>query len=165
MKACSFTGHRSIKQEHKAALPALLGRAIAYAYDNGCRVFYAGGAVGFDTEAARAVIKFRIEHPDAALVLLLPCVNQGERWSAEQLSVYEYTLSVANEVEYISEEYNSSCLRERNMELASRCDMLIAYVERTNSGAAQTVRMAKSLGKTVYNLYPALERGSANKTN
>lgn len=162
MKACAFTGHRNIKPEHRKKLPELLERAISYAYQNGCRVFYAGGAIGFDTEAARAVIKFRIDHPDVSLVLLLPCINQGARWSASQLSVYEYTLSAANEVEYISEEYNDRCLRDRNRALASRCDILVAYLERQNSGAAQTVRMAKSLGKTVYNLYPTLD-GTAGK--
>jgi len=31
-------------------------------------------------------------------------------------------------------------------------DMVISYVSRSNSGAAQTVRMAHALGKEVYNL-------------
>ena len=162
MKTCSFTGHRQIKPEHRSELQGLLARAIGYAYDNGCRRFLAGGAVGFDTETARAVIKFRISHPDVSLVLLLPCINQGEKWSERQLSVYEYTVSQANEVEYISDEYTEGCMKLRNQALAERCDILISYVNRYNSGAAQTVRMAESLGKAVYNLYPSLDKLSAN---
>jgi uncharacterized phage-like protein YoqJ len=157
MKSCSFTGHRNINIAQKDKLPDLLSRAIEYAYKNGCRTFYAGGAIGFDTEAARAVIKYRISHPDVTLILLLPCVDQAEKWSAHQRDMYEYTLREANETEYISDAYFDGCLKIRNQALAERCDILIAYVGRMNSGAAQTVRMAKSLGKEVYNLYPALE--------
>jgi len=157
-KKCSFTGHRLIKKEHASGLEALLMRSIEYAYSEGCRDFFSGGAVGFDTLAARCVVKFRISHPDARLVLLLPCMNQDEKWNAAQRDSYEFLLSNADEVEYVSEEYNESCMRERNFLLASRADILVAYVGHSRSGASQTVRMADSMGKTIYNLYPALEK-------
>ena len=157
IETCSFTGHRNIKKDHIKKLPDLLLRAIGYAYEKGCRTFLAGGAVGFDTEAARAVISFRLSRPDVRLKLILPCVDQAERWSEHQRSVYEYTLSEADEVVYISDSYYDGCLKERNRALAEQCDILIAYVGRYNSGAAQTARMAKSLGKQVYNLYPTLD--------
>ena len=88
MTTCAFTGHRSIKPEHKRLMPDLLARGIAYAYAQGCRRFVAGGAVGFDTEAARAVLRFRLEHPDVSLVLFLPCINQDEMWSDRQKQIY-----------------------------------------------------------------------------
>ena len=159
MKTCSFTGHRRIAPSHEKKLRELLCRAVKYAYDNGCRKFIAGGAVGFDTLAAREVIRFRISHPDAALVLALPCVNQDENWSDSQRDAYSYTLSVADEVVYISEEYTETCMKERNRYLAEEADIIVAYVSRYASGAGQTVRMAKSLGKQVYNLYPAILDG------
>ena len=102
-------------------------------------------------------------HSDVSLVLLLPCINQDEKWSEKQRSVYEYTLSEANEVIYTSEEYTKTCFFERNKALAEQCDILIAYVSRQNSGAAQTVRIASSLGKEVYNLYPALDSGAGKR--
>ena len=136
----------------------MLCRAIEYAYTKGCRRFMTGGAVGFDTEAARAVIKFRITHPDASLVLALPCENQSERWSARQKTNYEYVLAAADEVIYVSEEYTPQCMKKRNQMLAEAADILIAYVCRSNSGAAQTVRMATELGREIYNLYPALDK-------
>ena len=49
-------------------------------------------------------------------------------------------------------------MRERNFALANAADILIAYVGRGVSGAAQTVRFADNLGKTIYNLYPTLEK-------
>ena len=80
MKVCSFTGHRQIKSDHVNDLPGLVERAIKYAYDNGCRRFIAGGALGFDTVAAREVIRFRISHPDVSLVLFLPCLLSFGPW-------------------------------------------------------------------------------------
>ena len=159
MLSCSFTGHRQIKSEHRAKLPDILSRAIEYAYSKGCRRFLCGGAIGFDTEAARQIIRFRVTHPDVTFVLLLPCLNQSENWSDAQKSRYEYTLSVADEVVYVSQNYTSKCMKERNERLASEGDILISYVSKNNSGAAQTSRMASNLGKEVYNLYPALEKG------
>lgn len=156
-RACSFTGHRSIVSAHRPALPALLDRAIAYAYGQGCRTFYTGGAVGFDTEAARRVLLFRLSHPDARLCLLLPCPEQAQRWDGAQQDRYGYILSSADGVEYVSDCYTDDCLRRRNAALAERGDILIAYVGRSASGSAQTLRMARRLGKPVFNLYPALE--------
>ncbi len=153
---CAFTGHRSIIGEHLARLPELLDRAISYAYEQGCRVFISGGATGFDTLAARAVIRFRITHTDVSLVMYLPCVNQSEKWTEVQQNAYNYVLKEANEVKYISEFYTDDCMMMRNKAMAEDADMLIGYISHSRSGSAQTARMAERLGKTVYNLYPTL---------
>ena len=157
LKSCSFTGHRHIKEEHLREIYPLVMRAITYVYERGCRDFFAGGAVGFDTIAARQVILFRMTHPDVRLHLLLPCRNQDERWSKSDRDSYNFTLASADTVEYLFDVYTDDCMRVRNMALAQRGDALVAYVCRNNSGAAQTVRMAKRLEREVYNLYPKLE--------
>lgn len=159
MQICSFTGHRRIMPQHRDKLPELLLRAINYAYENGCRTFIAGGAIGFDTLVAREVIRFRISHPDVTLKLALPCVNQEANWTEEQKSAYAYTLAAADEIIYISDEYTDTCMKERNRYLAEHADLLIAYVSRAASGAGQTVRMAKERGVRVYNLCAALDDG------
>ena len=158
MRVCSFTGHRQIKKEHESALPNLIYRAVEYAYSKGCRTFLTGGALGFDTLAAREVIRFRMLHSDVRLVLVLPCPEQANRWSGTQQRSYNHTLECADEIIYVSEEYTPTCLKKRNHKLACDADMLISYVSRSNSGSAQTVRMALSLGREVYNLYPSLDR-------
>lgn len=158
---CAFTGHRNIKEQHRASLPGLLSRAINYAYENGCRRFVAGGALGFDTEAAREVIRFRISHPDVSLILFLPCLDQDAGWSERQKSLYDYILSSADEVKYVSEGYDKGCMKRRNQAMAEECDILIAYVGYERSGAAQTLRIATALGKKTYNLYYNLEKGSS----
>lgn len=160
MTTCAFTGHRSIKESHKRQLPSLLARAIAYAYEQGCRRFIAGGALGFDTEAARAVLLFRMEHPDVSLSLYLPCTNQDEKWSDRQRVNYSFTVTEADEVVYVSEEYSKGCMKARNQAMVDACDMLIAYVGHGRSGSSQTLRLARESGKPSYNLYFELEKGS-----
>ena len=156
MNGCSFTGHRAIPNEVRARLNGLLTRAIAYAYDNGCRSFYCGGALGFDTMAAKAIILFRMSHPDARLIILVPCKDQSLAWQWAAKDMYDYLLSAADEVVYVTDgAYTSDCMRRRNAMLAEVCDILIAYSGNPRSGSGQTVRMAQKLGKTVYNLYSA----------
>ncbi len=156
--SCAFTGHRQIPPKHEGRLADVVSRGIAYAYSKGCRRFLTGGAIGFDTVAAREIIKFKISHGDVSLVLVLPCTNQSEMWSQSQKDMYDYTLSCADEVIYLSEEYTPGCMKERNRYLAENSDILLSYVCRANSGAAQTVRMARGKCKEIYNLYSALEK-------
>ena len=161
---CSFTGHRVIAREHNEKIEELLARAISYAYGEGVRFFLTGGAIGFDTLAAKAVISFRMTHPDVRLVLMLPCKNQSLKWNEYERSVYEYTLSVADEVEYLAEEYYDGCMKQRNARLAERCDMLVAYVGKKIGGSAQTLRMAEKLGKRIYNLFPTLSKNNVGNS-
>ncbi len=156
-RVCSFTGHRVIKKEHAETLIALLQKSIEYAYLDGYRIFCSGGAIGFDTLAAREVIRFSLSHSDVRLILLLPCINQDEKWSPMQRDAYEYILKNASEIRYISDEYTPDCMKRRNKALACACELMIAYVGNSKSGSAQTMRMAEKLDKEIINLYNTLE--------
>lgn len=138
----------------------LLSRAIGYAYRKGCRRFITGGALGFDTEAAREVIRFRMSHPDVSLILFIPCLDQDAAWSVRQRDFYDYILSAADEVRFVSEKYDKTCMKRRNQAMAEECDIMIAYVGHDRSGSSQTLRIATTLGKETYNLYYHLDKGS-----
>ena len=161
MTACAFTGHRSIKEEHAQTVAQRLVRAIEYCYKEGVRAFFCGGAVGFDMLAAREVLRFRIYHPEVRLNMLLPCPEQDKKWSSTDRENYAFLLKNADSVEYVSDTYTPDCMKRRNRRLSEECDVLVAYLFRPRSGAGQTVRMAKELGKTVYNLSPTIEVESA----
>lgn len=152
IKTCSFTGHRRIRLEDKDALASLLKRGVKYAYDQGCRRFLAGGAIGFDTMAALAVLELRDSHPDARLVLVLPCRDQDRYFSFEQKKTYRAILDSADELIYTSEVYTDTCMLRRNEYLAKNADVMLAYLYRERSGASQTVRLAREYGAVVYNL-------------
>lgn len=153
MKACSFTGHRNINPELVKPLENLLSRAIDYVYNEGCREFYTGGALGFDTMAAKLLIKKRLSCPDIKLTVVIPCVDQSEKWGRFAKEMYNYIVSNADEVIFTSEEYTPDCMKIRNARLVDLCDVLIAYSGKEYSGSAQTVRMASKAGKTIYNLF------------
>ncbi len=153
MKTCSFTGHRNIPSAELDTLIHLLDRAVEYLYGEGVRRFCLGGAVGFDTLAAKAVLRLRLRHPDVVLVMVLPCQDQDGGWSDRDKEIYSYILANAAEVEYVCDTYERGCMKKRNQRLVDLCDVLVAYSYKERSGSAQTVRMATDAGKTVYNLY------------
>ncbi len=158
MKVCSFTGHRVIEYAHRPHMAELLDRAIEYVYGEGCRIFCTGGAIGFDTVAAQRVILFRMSHPDVRLEVIIPCANQADRWQMSDVSAYEYILGNADHVECLSDNYYPGCMAARNRRLVKRCDFLIAYMTHSDSGAGQTVSLAKASGKQVFNLAARLDK-------
>ena len=149
---CAFTGHRQILPEHQALLNELIAVSIAHAYDLGCRKFITGGALGFDTAVAREIIHFRISHPDVVFSVYVPFIGQESGWSSSQRDAYNYIISNANEVKYISENYSNDCMKKRNKAMAEDCDMMIAYVYKPRSGSSQTLRMAEEMGREIRNL-------------
>ena len=80
--AC-FTGHRQISHAEETLLNRQLDCHIHKAFGQGYRRFICGGALGFDTLAARAVISFRRDHPESGvqLIMAIPCRGQENRWS------------------------------------------------------------------------------------
>lgn len=161
MRGCAFTGHRQIRPAHESLIEELLQRGVRYAYDRGCRDFFSGGALGFDTLAARAVLALRSEHSDVRLNLILPCPDQDEKWGYAARCEYQKILRLADSVEYASESYTKYCMHKRNRRLVELSDMIIAYYDLSGSGGtAYTVEFAKKAGREVHNLFPNLEKSA-----
>lgn len=159
MGGCAFTGHRYVSPSHELNIRQLIARAIRYAYAEGCREFYNGGAMGFDLIAAEVFLAIQPELPDSKLILLLPCANHASRWSLADRERYRRVLDLADEAICLSPGYYNGCMLVRNRELVSRSEMVIAYLGRAGGGTAYTVGLAESRGLRVFNLYPALEGG------
>ena len=68
-KSCFFIGHREVSTE---ILPALESAIEQHISEYGVTEFIVGGYGGFDRLAASAVIRAKRQHPQIALVLLLP---------------------------------------------------------------------------------------------
>ena len=68
---------------------------IAALAARGTESFYCGGALGFDTIAARAVLAARDKYPFVRLVLALPCPQQDALWSRADRDEYRAILSAA----------------------------------------------------------------------
>lgn len=150
-EACFFTGHRVI--EETDALSEKLKDAITAMIENGVSIFICGGALGFDTLAAEAVLKLK-EKYEITLCLYLPCDDQTDGWEIDDIFRYNMILSSSDEVFYVSHGTKSPALmKKRNRAMVEAADYCICYMKNPSSGTGQTVRMAEEKGIEVINLY------------
>jgi len=150
--AC-FTGHRNIPTVELPRLMERLEETVTSLVYQGVLTFWSGGATGFDTLAAFAVITARKRNPSVKLMMALPCANQDEKWKAADKQTYKLLLDSADEVVYVSEQpYFDGCMEARNRYLIEHSGVCVAYMKHGRSGTSQTVRFARENGLTVINL-------------
>lgn len=150
MNNCCFTGHRKIPKNDFLNLQKRLQKTIKQLIKQGVTTFYCGGALGFDTLAAQAVLNARWSHPQVKLILALPCRDQAEHWREADRLLYESIKQRAAEVIYLAERYTRSCLFERNRYLVDHSD--VCYCTSDQGGTAYTVNYARRRGVPVINL-------------
>ncbi len=153
-----FTGHREIPDTDYTALQVGLEKAVEEQISAGASVFRAGGARGFDTLAAIAVLLLRRKYPHIRLELLLPCPSQADAWRANDRALYEQILSQADCVTYISQHYYRGVLHVRNRALVDGADVCIAYLRNSVGGTAYTASYALKNGVQLINLCDQLPK-------
>ncbi len=146
--AC-FTGHRNLPTELQSRILRKTADAVVQLYNQGYRTFCTGGALGFDTLAARVVVALRKTHPDMRLHLVLPCPEQAARWSQDDKCRYEAIKTVADEVTYTCEQYTPYCMHARNRQLVELSSACVCYLTNNKGGTAYTVDYAKKKGLTI----------------
>ena len=152
-KCCCFTGHRSIPEGLTEQLQKRLRDGVDYLYEHcGISVFYAGGALGFDSLAAEAVIDRKRQHPDICLVIVMPCRDQTKRWNAEDVARYESINSAADKVICLSEHYYRGCMHQRNRYMVDHSCACICYLTKATGGTAYTVKYAQGKDLRIFNL-------------
>ena len=151
-KVCCFTGHRALPEAELRPLWELLVRTLRALADGGVREFCAGGALGFDTLAAEAVLALREEFSHLSLLLLLPCRDQAARWRPEEVRRYERIKREADAVEYLGERYAPGCMQRRNRALVDWSAHCICYLTQNSGGTKYTVDYAKRRGLSITNL-------------
>lgn len=148
-----FSGHRFIASSVTPRLERILAVKVAEAYDHGYRHFYCGGALGFDTMAARAVLELRQNHEDVCLHIAVPCSTQSDQWNADQRNEYNRVLSAADEVHVLSDHYYNGCMDIRNRYMVDHSSLCICWLTNFHrSGTMATVRYAMKQNITVVNL-------------
>ena len=144
-----FTGHREISHPDIAKrLDDLLSQLISKGY----RYFRAGGALGFDTEAALSVLRLQEKYPQIELILILPYLTQASKWSAEQQDIYEKIKNRAAKITYTSQGNTRGCFHIRNRALVDEADFCIAYQTSEKGGTAYTVNYAQKKGLEITNV-------------
>jgi len=146
---CFFTGHRDIPEYRYNDIYNQTVSLIQKLYREGVKVFVCGGAVGFDTLAAKAVLELR-ELLDIKLHLVLPCKNQSDYFSPSQKSDYEYVLQSCDSSETLYEHYVRGCMHARNRKMVEMSSACIAFCQKSTGGAAYTVKQAISNNIPIY---------------
>ena len=147
-----FTGHRHIERSDAFSIPTRLKAILTELISGGAKRVRAGGAIGFDTGAALCVIELKESYPDISLELVLPCRDQTKSWEERDRIVYDYILSQASSVEYVTEHYTPWCMHERNRRLVNESQACIAYLKQSKGGTAYTYSYALQKNLEVINL-------------
>lgn len=151
-QTCCFTGHRTLPEEKLPAIRTRLYDAVERLVRRGVVYFGAGGALGFDTLAAKVILKIQKKYPEVKLILVLPCRDQTRGWTADSVAVYDVICAAADKVVYIADAYRKGCMHERNRHLVDESGQCICYLTKNCGGTAYTVNYARSKGLQVLNL-------------
>ena len=152
---CCFTGHRDLPAEGSPAYDALLAaleNAVRDAVNEGCHRFLIGGAKGFDLLAGDWILSLKQVDPSISLFVYVPHQGQESAYSPADKKRYETVLNGADEVLCLSDRYYPGCMRERNARMVNDSQFCIAYVRKSHSGSAQTMRLAEAKGLAVLRL-------------
>ena len=150
--SCCFTGHRDISPAKVPEIKEKLNTVISQLTQEGYTDFYNGGAIGFDMLAAEAVLEMKKMHPHIRLHIIVPCENQSQRWSQDNIDRYNAIITLADEVKILSPFYFNGCMQVRNRYMVDNSSVCIAYLERTTGGSAGTAKYAEGKGLTVINI-------------
>ena len=150
-----FTGHRDLTDSEIniiiRRLTILLERLILNHGLNNC---FVGGAVGFDTVAAKTVLSLKDNYSDIKLNLLIPCQGQENSWNERQKQEYEIIKNRSDSVRVLAPFFYNGCMQARNRELLRNADLCIAYLRKgtKSGGSLNTVLQAAKLGVPVINI-------------
>jgi len=123
--------------------------------EQGVTHFVSGGALGFDQIAASLIVCKKQVGQNIRLVLALACRNQDALWNDAQKKVYRNLLVEADEVVYISEDYDSECMAKRNKYMVNQSAYCICALLRSFGGTHQTVHYARQRGLRIINVADA----------
>ena len=141
-----------ISRQELSLLAQITYEKIENLYEQGYRTFLSGGALGFDTLAAQQVLKFRDQHQDLKLKMILPCRSQSNRWTPSQKKAYADLLSQSDEVLFLSDQYYDGCMLMRNRYMVVHSSACICYLKDRKGGTWYTVTYAWKNGLDIQNL-------------
>ena len=152
LKTCCFTGHRKLLSKDIPKIKKHLENEITALVQQGVIYLGCGGALGFDTLAAKTVIKLRNTYPQIKLILVLPCTDQTRCWPQKNKTEYKNIIYNADKVRILSEHYYNGCMQASNRFLVDNSSICVCYLRQEHGGTAYTVKYAEKNGKTIINL-------------
>ena len=151
-RTCCFTGHRAIPEKNLPGILEGTERAVRRLIEHGVIFFGVGGAIGYDTEAAKMLFRLRAtDYPQIKVILVYPFEGFTSRWSDEQRAEYARLLPKYDKAVCVAQRASREAYLERDRHLVDSSAYCIAYCTRNSGGTAYTVRYAHQQGVPVYN--------------
>ncbi len=164
----AFSGYRTSKIMHTNPDPLIIRSiesklltAIETLYAQGMRNFISGGAIGFDTLAAQAVLHSKDSHPDISLTLAIPFSGHDYNFSPKQKTRLQKIAASADHIIYVSQKFHDRAYLDRNKFMLRNSSTLVCYFDGQRGGTMYTVNRALRLGHKIINLcddYPIEQR-------
>lgn len=136
---CFFSGHRRFSKKNEILLKKYLKTEITVMIRNGFDTFLTGGADGFDTLAAEAVMEIKETNPQIELVIYSPFPGAEIRLDRD-LRMRQCRCV------YTSEKYHKDAFKIRNYRMVDDSQAGIVFCLRPRSGTGQTIRYAEKKG-------------------
>ena len=140
--SCCFTGHRNISSNKIVPLTVILENEIEKLISIGVKYFYCGGALGFDTLAAKTILKLKDKY-DIQLIIVIPHSAQDNSFTKEQKEEYNQILDLSDDKVCLSNHYYNGCMQKRNRYIVDNSNYCICYLIEEKGGTAYTVTYAK----------------------
>lgn len=156
-KTCCFTGHRNIPEYMHGTIRKEIEKIVSKLYLTGIDTYICGGALGFDTIAAEAIIEVKNTYPDIRLHLAIPCPNHDKSWSVRDRRKFSVLLAHADSVCYVSPDYTRFCMFTRNRYMVDNSAYCISYCTEKTGGTYYTVGYAAKKGKIIIELSDILK--------
>jgi len=150
-KTVCFSGRRRIGAAKRLSLERALFKLVKDLAGDGYTSFICGGALGFDTLAAVAVIKHKREF-DIKLTLAVPHKGQEDSWPENDRKLYGYILNHADEIVCLADKYYGGCMQARNRYMVDKSGLLVAYSTGVAGGTAYTCAYAVKQGVSILHL-------------
>ena len=150
--SCCVTGHRRLPVNKMEKIVINLHREIEKLIADGVTDFISGGALGFDQIVASLIVAKKEMDINIRLIFALPCKNQDTFWSQKQKTLYQNLLIEADEIIYLSDNYDPDCMRRRNQYMVEHSKYCICALLHEKSGTGQTVRLARKNGLKIINV-------------
>lgn len=159
MSTLCFTGHRPNKlngydaKDNIELIQCIYSNIEDYII-NGTTTFINGVALGVDQWSARCVLKLKKQYPHIRLISAVPCRNQANKWPKQSKDDWAFIIANSDEVVYISEEYTSECMQERNVWMVDNSDMVLGVWDGTPGGTKNCLHYAYSKHKHISIIHP-----------
>lgn len=117
--------------------------------------FITGMALGADQICAGLVLELKETYPQVELECAIPYEEQAARWTIPQRDRYYDIIARSDTAAQIQGAYSRDCMGKRNRYMVEKSGHVLAVWDgAARSGAGQTVRYARKLGRELAIIHP-----------